>query len=224
MMEIRQGIAVSPGVAIGPALVLDSEGFPNTAIIASNDLDEYIISSLKDQGARIGIWGVGTRLVTGYDQPALGGVYKLSALRQPGGDWQPKLKLSEQSAKISTPGILQVRRFFSSDGFIADAIYDIQNNLPGDVTIVDPLDFTRRKRIPEGTQYDDLLVPIYREGRLVYTEPALQKIRSHAAKQLDQLHAGVRRFVHPHIYPVGLERNLHDLKTQLILESRKRRM
>ncbi len=200
--------------------ILDAEGFKNAVIIASNDLDEHIIASLKDQGATICVWGVGTRLVTGYDQPALGGVYKLTALRQPGGPWQYKLKLSEQAAKISTPGILQVRRFFSDEGLIADAIYDLETGLHGDCTIVHPLDFTRRKRVAKGTRFTDLQVPVYRKGQRVYTPPPLTQIRSHARKQLDQLHSGIRRFVNPHVYPVGLEQKLHDLKTRLILEAR----
>ncbi|MFP5504089.1 MAG: nicotinate phosphoribosyltransferase, partial [Candidatus Sericytochromatia bacterium] len=93
--------------------ILDEEGFPEATIVASNDLNELIIESLKHQGAKISVWGVGTQLATAFDQPALGGVYKLSALRAPGEDWKYKLKLSEQAIKISNPGILQVRRFHS---------------------------------------------------------------------------------------------------------------
>ena len=97
--------------------ILDAAGFHDTAILATNDLDEHLITSLKAQGAKITVWGVGTRLVTAYDQPALGGVYKLGAIRPaPGGGWDRRLKLSEQTAKISTPGILGVRRFRSADG------------------------------------------------------------------------------------------------------------
>lgn len=91
--------------------LLDQAGFHDAQIVASNDLDENVIQSLNEQSAKIDIWGVGTKLATAYNQPALGGVYKLCAIRKPGQDWQPKLKLSEQSAKISTPGITQVRRF-----------------------------------------------------------------------------------------------------------------
>jgi len=134
-------------------------------VFASNDLDEHIITSLKDQGAQITSWGVGTRLVTGHDQPALGGVYKLTALRRARGPWEYKLKLSEQTQKISTPGILQVRRYFSDDGFIADAIYDLQLSIEDSCTLVHPLDFTRRKRIAPNTRHVDLQVPIYRGGR-----------------------------------------------------------
>jgi nicotinate phosphoribosyltransferase len=200
--------------------ILDAGGFSSTVIVASNDLDEHIIASLKDQGATICVWGVGTRLVTGYDQPALGGVYKLTALRRPGEAWQYKLKLSEQTAKISTPGILQVRRYLSDEGFVADAVFDLQSGLTGDCTIVHPLDFTRRKRIPQDTRYVDLQVPIYREGQRVYAQPPLAEARNYARKQLEQLHPGIRRFVNPHVYPVGIEQSLHDLKTRLILQAR----
>lgn len=223
MVGIRLDSGDLAYLSIEARKILDAAGFKNAVIVASNDLDEHIIASLKDQGATICVWGVGTRLVTGHDQPALGGVYKLTALRQPGGAWQYKLKLSEQTAKISTPGILQVRRFYSDEGFVADAIYDLQIGLPGSCTIVHPLDFTRRKRITGDTKFLDLQVPVYRNGQRVYTPPPLPEIRNYAKAQLEQLHAGIRRFVNPHVYPVGLEQRLHDLKTQLILEARSRK-
>ena len=200
--------------------ILDAAGFDQAVIIASNDLDEHIITSLKDQGATICVWGVGTRLVTGYDQPALGGVYKLTALRRPGEAWQYKLKLSEQTAKISTPGILQVRRYFSDEGFVADAIYDLHSDLKDGCTIVHPLDFTRRKKISGNTPHIDLQLPIYRAGRRVYHSPPIEEIRSQAKRQLGQLHPGIRRFINPHVYPVGLEQGLHELKTKLIFQAR----
>ena len=200
--------------------ILDAGGLHDAVIVASNDLDEHIITSLKDQGAQITSWGVGTRLVTGHDQPALGGVYKLTALRRARGPWEYKLKLSEQTQKISTPGILQVRRYFSDDGFIADAIYDLQLSIEDSCTLVHPLDFTRRKRIAPNTRHVDLQVPIYRGGRRVYTSPSLPEIREHTRNELARLHPGIRRFVNPHVYPVGLEERLHDLRTKLILKAR----
>ncbi len=111
---------------------MTAPGSRQTAIVASNDLDEHLIESLKNQGAAIGIWGVGTKLVTAYDQPALGGVYKLSGIRRPDGTWEPKLKLSEQAVKVSNPGILQVRRFRSETEFLADGIYDEELGAPSD--------------------------------------------------------------------------------------------
>ena len=98
-------------LSIAARQILDDAGFPDAVIVGSNDLDEHIITSLKQQGARINVWGVGTRLVTAFDEPALGGVYKLAAIRGDDGEWEAKLKLSEQTAKITTPGMLQVRRF-----------------------------------------------------------------------------------------------------------------
>lgn len=200
--------------------LLDAAGFPDAVIVGSNDLDEHIIESLKQQGAAINVWGVGTKLVTGYDQPALGGVYKLSALRAADGAWQPKVKVSEQSAKVTTPGVLQVRRFRRDGEFAGDAIYDGTRPLPEAVTIVDPLDAIRRKQFSPGTAYEDLLVPVLRKGSLVYAPPALPAIRERAQQQLALLHPGVKRFANPHQYPTGLELGLHDLKTRLVLEAR----
>ena len=113
-------------LSIEARYLLDQAGFKDAQIIASNDLDENVIQSLNDQSARIDAWGVGTKLSTAYDQPALGGVYKLSAIRKPGEEWQPKLKLSEQAAKISTPGISQVRRYSDKAEayFVGDMIYE----------------------------------------------------------------------------------------------------
>jgi len=203
--------------------ILDEAGFPKAAILASNDLDENLITSLKEQGAKVSVWGVGTKLVTGYDQPALGGVYKLSALRDmPRGDWRYVVKLSEQSAKISNPGVLQVRRFRGEQGFIADAIYNeptgVADGRP--TTIVDPMDMTRRKTIPAGTAHEDLLAPVFRGGNLVYDVPALDDVRRRTAEQLAGFHPSIKRFVHPHPYPAGLERRLHDLKTELVSRAR----
>ncbi len=200
--------------------ILDEAGFEKAAIVASNDLDEHILTSLKDQGATIGIWGVGTRLATAYDQPALGGVYKLSAVRRPGEPWQYKLKLSEQAIKVSNPGILQVRRYLNDGEAIGDVIYDVQHPIDGDCTMVDPFDATRRKNFSAGTESADLLVPIFREGKRVYDVPPLGKSRDRAKRQLAAFHGGVKRFVNPHQYPVGLEKGLHDRKTKLILQAR----
>jgi nicotinate phosphoribosyltransferase len=200
--------------------ILDAAGFTRASIVASSDLDEHVITSLKDQGAQINIWGVGTRLATAYDQPALGGVYKLGAIRSVEGKWDYKVKLSEQAIKTSTPGIQQVRRFRSETEFIGDAIYDIDLGLPPDAIIVDPLDMTRRKRIAPETLFEDLLVPVFRKGKLVYQSPALADIRARTLNQLQLFHSGIKRFLNPHQYPVGLELQLHDLKTKLILQAR----
>jgi len=202
--------------------MLDEAGFPEAAILASNELDEIIVRSLKDEGARIAVWGVGTRLVTGHEDGALGGVYKLGAVRDgPGAPWVRRVKLSEQAAKVNIPGLLQVRRVEDGAGQVAaDVIYDEQLGLPPRAVMVDPVDPTRRREVPAGPS-EDLLVPVFRRGRQVYTPPPLEQVRARAQAQLARFHGGVKRFVYPHHFPVGLERGLYDVRTQLILEARK---
>ena len=110
MVGIRLDSGDLAYLSIEARRILDEAGLENAAILASNDLDEHLIASLKAQGAKISVWGVGTRLITAHEQPALGGVYKLSAVRDAHGPWRDCVKVSEQSAKVSSPGILQVRR------------------------------------------------------------------------------------------------------------------
>jgi len=220
MIGIRLDSGDLAYLSIEARKILDAAGLTDAAILASNDLDEHIITSLKDQGAKIAIWGVGTKLVTAYDQPALGGVYKLGAIAGDDGRWRYKLKVSEQTAKVSTPGVLQVRRFHQHGQLAGDAIYDLDTGIPEQPTIVDPNDMTRRKTFAADARHEDLLAPIFRGGQLVYTSPLLTDIRRRTQEQVASLHPSIRRFVHPHGYPVGLERNLHELKTKLILQAR----
>jgi nicotinate phosphoribosyltransferase len=202
--------------------MLDEAGFPKAAVLASNELDEHVIQSLKDQGAKIGLWGVGTRLVTGQDDGALGGVYKLSAVRAgPGAPWSPRLKLSEQIEKTTIPGVLQVRRFSQDGEFLADAIWDEALGIPAPAVIVDPADPLRRREIPERTPGEDLLVPVFRGGRRVYDPPPLREVRARTGAQLARFHAGVKRFMNPHQFPVGLERRLHENRADLVLAARR---
>jgi nicotinate phosphoribosyltransferase len=201
--------------------LLDDAGFQSTRILGTNELDEHIIDSLNEQRAAISVWGVGTRLVTGMPDAALGGVYKLGAVRAPGGAWTHRVKLSEQAAKTSIPGVLQVRRFLRDREVVADMIWDeLSGAPPAAPTIVDPLDLTRRREIAPGTPYRDLLVPAVRGGRVVGERPSLEDVRAYAQAELSTLHAGIRRFVNPHQLPVGLERGLFDLRTRLVLEAR----
>jgi len=222
MVGIRLDSGDLAYLSIEARKILDEAGFPEASITASNDLDEEVITSLKLQGARIDVWGVGTRLVTAHGDPALGGVYKLTAIRENGGAWQYKIKLSEQAIKINTPGIQQVRRFSTSagGGFMADMIWDEVGGASEAPVLVDPMDMTRRREIPPGTPHEDLLVPVFRQGRRTYDPPPLAETRRRTAAQLAGFHPGIKRFVNPHRYPVGLELGLFELKTQLILEAR----
>ncbi|MGY2131148.1 nicotinate phosphoribosyltransferase [Hymenobacter sp. HD11105] len=201
--------------------LLNEAGFSKTRIVASNDLDEHLITSLKQQGARIDTWGIGTKLVTAHDQPALGGVYKLAALRSNAADeWKYSVKLSEQLGKTSIPGILQVRRYETEKGQPrADMLYNTAEPLPDQLTIVDPLDPTRRRPI-RSTQFRELLEPVFRAGKLVAELPTLEESRTKAQREVGALDPSIRRFLNPHVYPVGLEESLNNFRMQLILEKR----
>lgn len=200
--------------------LLDEAGFESAAIVASNDLDEQLIESLKQQGAAINVWGVGTKLVTGGEQPALGGVYKLGAIRDDAGRWQPKVKLSEQLVKVSNPGIQQVRRFTCAGEFCGDAIYDEEAGCEAPVEIQHPSDPLRSKHIPAEATHEDLLVPVFRKGEQVYEVPALADSRARAAAQLTQLGHSSKRLLNPHTYPAGIERRLAAEKARIVAEAR----
>jgi nicotinate phosphoribosyltransferase len=204
--------------------LLDAAGLSNVRIVASNDLEESLIASLQQQGARIDVWAVGTQLVTAYNQPALGGVYKLAALRTPDGQgWDFTLKLSEQQAKTSIPGILQVRRYLGETGQPrADMIYNVAaaTPLPDAPTILDPADATRRRPVRPGAPFRDLLAPVLQQGLLVQSLPTLEESRELARQEVTSLDPSIRRYLNPHVYPVGLEQSLHEFRTQLMLKKR----
>ncbi len=198
--------------------MLDDAGFPDASIVASNDLDEYRITRLKDAGAAIDVWGVGTRLATAHGQSALGGVYKLTAIRDRSGDWSYRLKLSEDKIKISNPGIQQVRRFSDSGRFLGDVIYNQPGGLQEPCTRVDAEEV--RSEIPAGTEGEDLLVPVVRRGAPVYVTPEIGAIRERTLDQLSRLDPDVLRLDQPAAYPVGLDLELYRLKERLISEAR----
>jgi nicotinate phosphoribosyltransferase len=200
--------------------ILDAEGFANARIMASNDLDEYLIESLKAQGAAIDVWGVGTQLATGGGQSALGGVYKLSAVRDAGGDWRPKVKVSEQILKTSIPGVLQARRYVSGGTMVGDMLYEAGHPPSGSPEWIDPVDPTRRKRLPAGAAFEDLLVPAWSGGKRLMETPSLAATRERVSAQLARLHPGCKRLHNPHVYPVGLEPSLHASRLALIAQAR----
>jgi len=199
--------------------LLDNSGFPDVRIVASSDLDETIIRSLKARQASIDIWGVGTKLITAFDQPALDGVYKLSAIRTPGRDWEYKIKVSDQSAKATIPGIQQVRRYYRDDLYDGDVIYDLKTDLSAGCTLIDPSDTTGEKTIGPDVRYQDLLVPIYRQGKLVYELPTIEEIRQKVQTEIGSFHPSVMRLTNPDTYLVGNEKSLNELKAKLTLRA-----
>lgn len=200
---------------------LDAAGFPRAAIVASNDLDEYEITKLVQAGAKIDVWGVGTRLATCHDQPALGGVYKLSALRTgPDQPWRRMVKLSDTPIKTSTPGVLQVRRFSRAGASLLDVVYDQEFGAPMPGTSasdIDPLADVRVE-LPAGAdlESEDLLAPILRAGKRVTELPSTTAIRERAQRSLTQLPEAVRRLDAPERFPVALEQRLAQQKRELI--------
>jgi len=195
--------------------MLDAAGFQNTKIVASNSLDEYVIKNLKNNGAQISVWGVGTHLSTAYDQPALDGVYKLTALRDAEGKWQYKLKLSEQPVKISNPGIYQARRFFRDGQQIMDVLYDVEIGIPENPEMLALTNDAKKIKLTDYDGSADLLQPVFRQGELVCAEESIHDIRQRAVEQVKQF---CRAFPYNAEYPVGLEKNLYELKQSLILE------
>jgi nicotinate phosphoribosyltransferase len=220
LLGIRLDSGDLADLSIKSRLLLDQAGFKDAYIVGSNELDETIISELKRQGAQINVWGVGTNLVTGKSQAALDGVYKLSAVRNPNEEWKYKLKLSEQMTKVSNPGILQVKRFYEEDNYLMDVLYDIHSPVKEGSRIVDPLDPTKEKNIKKGTQSKDLLIPIFDKGKLVYQSPSLKEIRDYTNQELSRFHVGIKRFLNPHVYYVGMEKTIYDKKIDLIKEIR----
>ncbi len=196
--------------------ILDAAGLQKTKIVATNELDEYLIQSLHLQGAKIDVWGVGTKLVTAYEQAAMSGVYKLVAVK-PGDSWKYKIKVSDQPAKISNPGIPMVRRFFNAEGnFEGDLVYDADENPDAIDRIIDPTVSHRIKRIQPSWKHEELLEPFFRDGKSVTRAIPLQELQRRATASLNHLHPGHLRLEHPHAYPVGLSPRLAELKTELI--------
>ena len=217
MIGVRLDSGDLSRLSIEVRAILDEAGFPDAKIMASNELDEFVIRDLKAQGAKVNIWGVGTNLVTGKEQPALDGVYKLSALEDDQGNWQDKIKISEQWAKVTNPGLLQVRRFSSEQGYLCDAVFDIHKS--SDIkSFLDPFDPSNEKEVHPQWAYKDLLVPVVRGGKVVYNFPSLDEIRNLALAELDLVPHGTRRFLNPQPYFVGLERTVFTRKLDLIKE------
>jgi nicotinate phosphoribosyltransferase len=221
------GIRIDSGdlawLSIEARKLLDAAGFRDAVIVGSNDLDEHVIAALRQEGAAISVWGVGTRLVTAHDDPALGGVYKLGMVTRAGRSAEPRIKVSEHTAKTTNPGVQQVRRFARDGKWVADAIYDESVGCGSPTTIVDPLDPLRRRVLTAELAWEDLLVPVVRAGRAVGERPDLPSIQKRAQAQLTALDPTVRRLMKPHTYPVGLTEELYRERLRLIERARARR-
>lgn len=203
--------------------MLDEAGYPDAIISASNDLDENLIASLKAQGACITSWGVGTNLITSESQPSFGGVYKLAATYSDEGQWVPKIKLSENSEKITNPGNKQIYRIIEKDSgkVFADyiALEDETFSEKEDLVLFDPID-TWKKSTLKGGSYEmrPLLVPIFLGGKLVYNCPSVEEIKAYCKKEQESLWEECRRLTNPHAVHVDLSDKLYEMKKQLLAQ------
>ena len=199
--------------------MLDDAGWTECQISASNSLDEHIIQDLLRQGAKIDMFGVGERLITAKSEPVFGGVYKLAAVEADNGTITPKIKISENTGKITNPHFKKLYRFYGNDTgkAIADylCVYDETVDDSGEIVIFDPEATWKTKTVYNFTA-KELLVPIFKNGELVYECPDLQQIRSYCMQQIDTLWDEVKRFDNPHSYYVDLSQKLWDIKYGLL--------
>ena len=201
--------------------MLDNAGLPGIKIVASNSLDEYIIRDLLTQGAQIDAFGVGERLITSKSEPVFGGVYKLAAIEEEDGSITPKIKISENAAKVTLPHFKRVYRLFSNATGKAMAdyicVYDERPDFTQPLELFDPEATWKRKTVFDFTARP-LLVPIFEGGKLVYQIPAIQESRAHCLREVDNLWDEVKRFEFPHNYYVDLSQKLWDVRAELLAE------
>lgn len=203
--------------------MLDDAGWTECKIIVSNSLDEYIIRELIRQGAEIDGFGVGERLITAKSHPVFGAVYKLCAVEDEMGNIIPKIKISENVGKITTPHFKKIYRLRGRDTGKAEAdlicLHDETVDDTQPIEIFDP-EYTWKRKTLENYTAEELLVPIFKNGELVYKLPTLEEIRAHHKREIDGMWEEVKRFTNPHNYYVDLSQKLWDIKNDLLTKSR----
>ena len=201
--------------------MLDEAGFPDAIISASNDLDEYLIDSLKVQGAAITSWGVGTHLITAKDCPSFGGVYKLAAIKGKDGEFIPKIKLSENTEKVTNPGNKTIYRIYEKESgkIKADLICLVDETFDEtqDLMLFDPIEPWKKTKLKGGTYtMREMMVPVFLQGQCVYDSPKVMDIRAYCQQELETLWPETRRLVNPHKVYVDLSKKLYDIKIDLL--------
>lgn len=203
--------------------MLDDAGYEKAQICASGDLDEYVIEDLLIQGARIDSFGVGTRLITGWDNPALGGVYKMCAMEQDG-EMQPKMKFSDNIQKTTNPGVKKVYRIFDKITGKAEAdliaLEDEVINESEPLTLYDPVETWKSKEI-SNFYLKELLVPVFKDGEAVYKNPSIEEMREKCKNNLEEFWDEYKRLTKPHKYKVDLSDKLYDLKKEFLQKNYK---
>ena len=209
--------------------MLDEAGFPDAIISASNDLDEHLINSLKDQGATITSWGVGTNPITAKDNPSFGGVYKLAAIQDDDGRFIPKIKLSENTEKVTNPGNKKIYRVYNEPEhkIQADIICLEEETFSESehLTLFDPVEPWKKTRLAPGEfSLRELMVPLFKDGKCVYESPKTMDIRAYCMKEQDTLWEESRRLVNPHQVYVDLSQKLYEDKLRLLDEITEQKM
>lgn len=206
--------------------MLDEAGFEDASICASNDLDEYLLHDLKMQKAAINSWGVGTNLITSKDCPSFGGVYKLAAIQNENGEFIPKIKLSENSEKITNPGNKTIYRIYDNETgktkgdliCFADETF----NTAEDLLLFDPIETWKKTKLTGGTySMRELLVPIFRKGECIYNSPSVKEIAAYCKQEKETLWEETKRLFYPHKVYVDLSQKLYDVKKALLDEMSK---
>lgn len=201
--------------------MLDAAGYYEAVISASSDLDEYLIDSLKTQRAAISSWGVGTNLITSKDCPAFGGVYKLAAIMNESGEFIPKIKLSENTEKITNPGNKTIYRIYEKESgkIKADLISLVDDTFDEekDLMIFDPIETWKKTKLKAGTfTLREMLVPVFLNGECVYDCPKVMDIRNYCMQELDTLWDETKRLINPHKVYVDLSDKLYKMKSELL--------
>lgn len=198
--------------------MLDAAGFPNAKIVASGDIDENIIASLNAQGAKIDSWGIGTKLITSYDNPSLGGVYKLSAIEDANKNLVPKIKVSDSQEKTTNPGFKTTYRIYDKDGMaVADliALREEKFDTTKPLTIFHPIETWKTMTLEEYSMRD-LMVKVFEKGKLVYELPKINEIVKYSKERNKEIWSEYTRRLNPHIYKVDLSPKLYELKQKLL--------
>ena len=201
--------------------MLDEAGFSDAVISASNDLDEALITSLKAQGAAITSWGVGTNLITAKDWPSFGGVYKLAAIMDESGSFIPKIKLSENSEKVTNPGNKKIFRVYEKENGKVKAdlicLTDEEFSEKDDLLLFDPNEPWKKTKLSAGSYtLREIMAPVFIDGECVYESPAVMDIRAYCQKELSTLWDETRRFLNPSKVYVDLSKKLYDTKIELL--------
>ncbi len=201
--------------------MLDDAGFPDAVISASNDLDEFLIQSLKAQGAAITSWGVGTHMITSKDCPSFGGVYKLAAVMGKDGKFIPKIKLSENTEKVTNPGNKTIYRIYEKESgkIKADLICLVDEKFDANepMLLFDPNEPWKKTKLAGGSYtLRELMIPVFQSGKCCYTSPKVMDIRAYCQEELGTLWEETRRLVNPHKVYVDLSSKLYDIKIQLL--------